>query len=44
MSRLPACFPQLSPVESLIANDAATPDPIVFRISFDKVTGPREGN
>lgn len=44
MSRLLACFPQLTPVESLIAYDAATPDPIVFRIRFDKVTGLREGD
>jgi nitroimidazol reductase NimA-like FMN-containing flavoprotein (pyridoxamine 5'-phosphate oxidase superfamily) len=44
MNRLLACFPQLTPVESLIANDAGTPAPIVFRICIDKVTGLCEGN
>jgi nitroimidazol reductase NimA-like FMN-containing flavoprotein (pyridoxamine 5'-phosphate oxidase superfamily) len=32
-------FPQLTPVESVIANDAGTPDPVVFRIRIGKITG-----
>ena len=37
-------FPQLTPVESVIANDAGTPAPVVFRIRIDRITGLREGN
>jgi uncharacterized protein len=44
MARLLTNFPQLTPVESVIANDAGTPAPIVFRIRIDKITGLREGN
>jgi nitroimidazol reductase NimA-like FMN-containing flavoprotein (pyridoxamine 5'-phosphate oxidase superfamily) len=44
MNRLLAYFPQLTPVESRIADDAWTPAPIVFRIRIDKVTGLCEGN
>jgi nitroimidazol reductase NimA-like FMN-containing flavoprotein (pyridoxamine 5'-phosphate oxidase superfamily) len=43
MGRLLARFPQLTPVESIIAEDAGTPDPIVFRIRIDKMTGLCEG-
>ncbi len=32
-------FPQLTPVESRIAEDAAAPPPIVFRIRVDSLTG-----
>ena len=32
-------FPQLTPVETLIAEDAMAPAPIVFRIRIDRVTG-----
>lgn len=32
-------FPGLTPVESLIAEDAASPRPIVFRIRIERVTG-----
>ena len=32
-------FPQLTPVETLIAEDAMAPDPIVFRIRVDRLTG-----
>lgn len=42
MSRLLTKFPQLTPVESIIANDAGTPAPIVFRIRIDRITGLRE--
>lgn len=43
MSRLLAKFPRLTPVESVIANDAGTPAPILFRIRIDRITGVREG-
>lgn len=43
MSRILSRFPQLTPVESVIADDAGTPDPIVFRIRIEKLTGLREG-
>lgn len=36
-------FPRLTPVESLIAEDAAAPSPIVFRIRIDRITGVGEG-
>lgn len=32
-------FPQLTPVETVIAEDAGAPAPIVFRIRIEKVTG-----
>ena len=32
-------FPQLTPVESRIAEDAASPPPVVFRIRIDSLTG-----
>ena len=32
-------FPQLTPVETLIAEDAMAPAPIVFRIVIDRLTG-----
>ena len=32
-------FPQLTPVETLIAEDASAPAPIVFRIKIKRVTG-----
>ena len=35
-------FPQLTPVESMIARDAAPPNSIVFRIVVDRVTGGEE--
>ena len=44
MSRLLAYFPQLTPVESRIADDAGAPAPIVFRIRIDKITGLCEGH
>lgn len=36
-------FPELTPVESLIATDAAAPAPVVFRIRVERVTGIGEG-
>lgn len=32
-------FPQLTPVETLIAEDAMAPEPIVFRIRIERLTG-----
>ncbi len=43
MNRLLACFPQLTPVESVIADDAGAPAPIIFRIRIDKMTGLCDG-
>jgi uncharacterized protein len=36
-------FPQLTPVESRIAEDAASPPLVVFRIRVDSITGICEG-
>ena len=36
-------FPLLTPVESVMARDASAPDPIVFRIIVDHITGVAEG-
>ena len=35
-------FPNLTPVESMMVRDAASPDSIVFRIIIDRVTGVEE--
>ncbi|HEX8069619.1 MAG TPA: pyridoxamine 5'-phosphate oxidase family protein [Pyrinomonadaceae bacterium] len=43
LNHLLAAFPQLTPVESAIACDAAAPVPVVFRIRVDEITGLREG-
>jgi nitroimidazol reductase NimA-like FMN-containing flavoprotein (pyridoxamine 5'-phosphate oxidase superfamily) len=43
LNRLLALFPQLTPVESRIAADAASPSPVVFRIRIDSITGIGEG-
>ena len=43
LNYLLSAFPQLTPVESLIAEDAAPPPLIVFRIRIDRVTGVKEG-
>jgi nitroimidazol reductase NimA-like FMN-containing flavoprotein (pyridoxamine 5'-phosphate oxidase superfamily) len=42
-SHLLAAFPQLTPVESAIAGDAAAPTPVIFRIRVDMITGLGEG-
>ena len=39
MSCLLMKFPQLTPVESVMADDAGTPAPIIFRIRIDRITG-----
>jgi len=36
-------FPKLTPVESVLAQDAAPPDPVIFRIRVDRITGVAEG-
>jgi nitroimidazol reductase NimA-like FMN-containing flavoprotein (pyridoxamine 5'-phosphate oxidase superfamily) len=43
LSLLLALFPHLTPVESLMADDAAAPAPLVFRIPVERVTGLSEG-
>ena len=43
MGRLLARFPKLTPVESVIAEDAGAPTPIIFRIRVESVTGIAEG-
>jgi nitroimidazol reductase NimA-like FMN-containing flavoprotein (pyridoxamine 5'-phosphate oxidase superfamily) len=43
LSKLLARFPLLTPVESLMAQDASAPDSIVFRIRIDRITGVTEG-
>ena len=42
LRKLLSRFPKLTPVESLIAQDAAAPDSVVFRISIDRITGVAE--
>jgi nitroimidazol reductase NimA-like FMN-containing flavoprotein (pyridoxamine 5'-phosphate oxidase superfamily) len=42
LSKLLARFPLLTPVESVMAQDAAAPDSIVFRIIVDRITGVEE--
>jgi nitroimidazol reductase NimA-like FMN-containing flavoprotein (pyridoxamine 5'-phosphate oxidase superfamily) len=43
MGYLLAHFPNLTPVETLIASDAGSPSPIVFRVRVDRLTGVFEG-
>jgi nitroimidazol reductase NimA-like FMN-containing flavoprotein (pyridoxamine 5'-phosphate oxidase superfamily) len=43
LSKLLARFPLLTPVESLMAQDAGAPDSVVFRIHIDRITGVAEG-
>lgn len=43
LGKLLARFPQLTPVESLMAQDAGAPDSVVFRIRIDRITGVAEG-
>jgi nitroimidazol reductase NimA-like FMN-containing flavoprotein (pyridoxamine 5'-phosphate oxidase superfamily) len=42
LGKLLARFPQLTPVESMIVQDAAAPDSVVFRIRIDRITGVAE--
>jgi len=39
VSKLLARFPLLTPVESMIAQDASAPDSVIFRIRVDRITG-----
>lgn len=43
LSLLLALFPHLTPVESLMADDANAPAPLAFRIRLERVTGLSEG-
>ena len=42
LGKLLSRFPQLTPVESMMVQDAAAPDSIVFRIIVDRITGVEE--
>jgi nitroimidazol reductase NimA-like FMN-containing flavoprotein (pyridoxamine 5'-phosphate oxidase superfamily) len=42
LSKLLTRFPLLTPVESVMAQDAGAPDSIVFRIKVDRITGVEE--
>lgn len=39
VSKLLARFPLLTPVESMMAQDASAPDSVIFRIRVDRITG-----
>ena len=43
LGKLFARFPQLTPVESVMAQDAGAPESVVFRIRVDRITGVAEG-
>lgn len=43
LNRLLASFPRLTPVETFIAEDAAAPSPIAFRVRINRLTGVGEG-
>lgn len=43
LGKLLARFPLLTPVESVMIEDAGAPDSIVFRIRVDRLTGVAEG-
>lgn len=43
LSKLLARFPLLTPVESVMATDAGSPDSVVFCIRVDRITGVAEG-
>jgi nitroimidazol reductase NimA-like FMN-containing flavoprotein (pyridoxamine 5'-phosphate oxidase superfamily) len=42
LGRLLSRFPNLTPVESIMVQDSAAPDSIVFRIVVDRLTGVEE--
>jgi len=42
LNKLLLRFPLLTPVESVMAKDAAAPDSVVFRIRIDRITGMAE--
>ena|SRR5688500_9748555 len=43
LGKLLARFPLLTPVESVLAQDASPPNSVVFRIRIDRITGVSEG-
>jgi nitroimidazol reductase NimA-like FMN-containing flavoprotein (pyridoxamine 5'-phosphate oxidase superfamily) len=43
LGKLLVHFPYLTPVESVMAQDAGAPESIVFRIRVDRITGVTEG-
>ena len=43
LNKLLARFPKLTPVESVLAHDAAPPEIVVFKIRVDRITGVNEG-
>jgi uncharacterized protein len=43
LGKLLGRFPLLTPVESVMAQDASAPDSVVFRIIVDRITGVEEG-
>ena len=43
LGKLLARFPHLTPVESVMAQDSAAPDSVVFRIRINRITGVTEG-
>ncbi|HSE23129.1 MAG TPA: pyridoxamine 5'-phosphate oxidase family protein [Pyrinomonadaceae bacterium] len=42
ISKLLTVFPQMTPVETMIVQDGAAPDSIVFKIVVERVTGVQE--
>jgi nitroimidazol reductase NimA-like FMN-containing flavoprotein (pyridoxamine 5'-phosphate oxidase superfamily) len=44
LTKLLARFPLLTPVESVMAEDAGAPDSVVFCIRVDRITGVTEGD
>lgn len=44
LTKLLTRFPLLTPVESVMAQDAGAPDSVVFRIVIDRITGVAEGD
>ena len=44
LTKLLARFPLLTPVESVMAEDAGAPDSVAFRIRVDRITGVAEGD
>lgn len=43
LGRILASYPSLTPVETIIAEDAGAPAPVVFRIRVEKLSGISEG-
>ena len=43
LGKLLARFPMLTPVESMMVQDAAAPDSVAFRIRIDRISGVAEG-